>query len=182
MAEAKPVTILGVEGFICSQPYDTGHVCTEPEAKVLNQVRKENLGNNFRDRVKAYKDGEEGAATLEELIAAYAEADASYTFTLQTAAASAKLEPWEREQRNLARAALKDALAAHGLKLGTPAEGYTEESWGEYIEQLTSQIIADNPELEKTAKKIVAQRQTTGKLNLGSLAIAGQGEAAPTTE
>ena len=43
----KTISISG-QAFDVSTPYAAGHTLTEAEAKVLNQTRAENIGNNFR--------------------------------------------------------------------------------------------------------------------------------------
>ena len=43
------------------QPYAEGHAISAIEAKVLNQVFAENIGNNVRAKVQAHLKGEEDA-------------------------------------------------------------------------------------------------------------------------
>jgi hypothetical protein len=51
MPETKTKTIEG-KNFEISQPYEEGHVITAIEARVLNQTRSENIGNNVRAKLK----------------------------------------------------------------------------------------------------------------------------------
>ena len=55
MAESKTINIYDEE-FTVSTPYAEGHVITAAEAKALNQVRAENIANNFRAKIKAAKE------------------------------------------------------------------------------------------------------------------------------
>lgn len=172
MAEAKTISILDIE-FNVSMPYDAGHTINEAEAKVLNQTRRENLGNNFRSLVKAHVEGEEGAKTLEELQAEFVKRDSEYVFTLASAAASVKYTPEEREARKIARDYIKQQLDANGQKIGTPPEGQTQEAWNDAIEGEVARIALD-PQVVKMAKDIVKARSKTAGLTLG--AVLGQPE------
>lgn len=140
--------------FEISQPYAAGHVLTEAEAKALNQVRSENIGNNVRAKVKELLD----ANKLDEAKALVAEKDGAYEFTLASVAASAKLDPVEREARALAREYIKAHLAQTGRKIGVAPEGETKESWAEKIEAKIDEIAAKD-EILKEAKKAVDQKR-----------------------
>jgi hypothetical protein len=179
LAEPKTFSILEVD-FNVSMPYDAGYgPITEAEARVLNQTRKENLSNNFRAQVQAFKDSAEGAAaSVEELQAKFQELDAGYAFTIaNTGAASRKLDPIEREARNIARDLLKQALVADGLKYKEPPEGTSQEDWDTFIETKIDEIAAMD-EVVKTAKATVKARQGAGKITLASLGLGGGTEAA----
>ena len=163
MPEAKSKVIDG-DTYEISQPYEAGHPITEIEAKVLNQTRAENIGNNSRAKIKELK---EQAATeewgekklqnaLQKLVA---EIDTSYEFTAAAARASQKLDPVEKEARKKARALLKDHLAETGRKLTTPPEGVSEEDWKEKIESETDRIAA-LPEVVEAARQDVEARQS----------------------
>lgn len=174
--EPKNFSILEID-FTASMPYEAGYgPITEAEARVLNQTRKENLSNNFRAQVQAFKDGAEGAlATVEELQAKFAELDAAYIFTIaNTGTASRKLDPVEREARNIARDLLKQALVADGLKYKEPPEGTSQEDWEAFIEAKIDEIAAMD-EVVKTAKATVKARQGAGKISLAGLGLGGTG-------
>lgn len=120
MAETKEVTIHDVT-IALKAPYQEGHVLSAIEAKVLNQTRCENVGNNFRKRIKAALDGvpvKEGGEveTLDAVLAALAEYDATYEFSTPSPGRE-PVDPVEREARNLAKDAIRKALAARGQKL-----------------------------------------------------------------
>lgn len=178
--EKKTISILDIE-FQVSMPYLAGHTINEAEAKVLNQTRRENLGNNMRSKVKAHVDGEEGALTLEELQAAFAEADANYEFTLANVAASRKYTPEEREARKVARDYIRQKLDEAGQKIGTPPEGYDEKTWAEALEQEVDRISQD-PAVIKIAKETIKARSKTTSLQLGLFGGTGNdGEAEQAT-
>ena len=163
------LSILDTDGFTVTLPYLAGHSINEAEAKVLNQTRKENLGNNFRPKVRAYQDavaeGKDPEVSLEQLIADFAKLDAEYVFTIANVAASAKLTPEEREARNLAKEYVKNALEEMGLKIGTPPEGHTEESWKDTVEANVTEI-AGTDEIKKLAAETVKKRASVKKLTL----------------
>lgn len=107
MPEAKSKIIAGHE-FQISQPYEAGHTIDEVEAKVLNQVRGENIANNMR---KAVKDAE-AEGTLDAVAQKVAEYDAAYTFSMPSAGGTKRIvDPVEREARKLAREAIRASLA-----------------------------------------------------------------------
>lgn len=148
----KTKDIAGVS-FELSTPYVAGHAITEAEAKALNQVRLENIGNNVRAKVKELIDaGNEAAAR--ELVATK---DAEYVFTLASVAASAKLSPEEKEARSMARDILRSKLAEAGKKINVAPEGVTQEEWDAKMEA-NLEKIANDPAIVKAAKKAVAER------------------------
>lgn len=177
MADPKTISILDVE-FTVSMPYNAGHTLTEAEAKVLNQTRRENLGNNFRAEVKKFVDGAEGALTQDELVAEFAKRDTEYVFTLANAGASRKFTPEEREARTIARQYVRQELDKQGLKIGTPPEGTSQEDWDAVIESNVD-AISQSPEVVAMAKSIVKTRSKTATLTLTGI---GQPAAAPAAE
>lgn len=180
MAEPRTITIEGVD-FVCTMPYDAGHTINEAEAKVLNQTRRENLGNNFRKQVKLFNEGGEGAPTDEELQAQFAELDSTYIFTLATAGASRKLDPEEREARKIAREYIRQELDKVGRKIGTAPEGMSDEDWETALEAEVDRI-AQADEVKKMAKDIVKARSKTANLQLGALGIGAQEAPAEAAE
>lgn len=158
MPEAKAKIIAG-EKFEVSQPYEEGHTLSIIEAKVLNQVRSENIANNMRAAVKeAIFDGTLPA--FKKDLAAY---DAAYEFsTPSSGGGRTTMDPVEREARKLAREAIKNKLAAEGRKIGE----VDKEKLAEVVEQ-----VAMNEEILKAAKKIVNDRQKLADLSVGDLNI-----------
>jgi hypothetical protein len=87
----QPITIKGLR-FKVSSPYSAGHVCTEGEARALNQTRLENLRNNLALKAK------DGALTQAD-VDAYA---ASYVFGERTGGLRTH-DPIEAEALEIAR-------------------------------------------------------------------------------
>lgn len=173
--DTKPLSILDIE-FPCSMPYAAGHVLNEPEAKVLNQTRRENLSNNFRTEVRKHVESAEGAKTLEELQSAFAELDAKYVFTISNAGTSRKFTPEEREARRIAREYVKAELDKQGLKIGVAPEGTSESDWEDIIEQNIETIAADDA-VVKMAKDIVKAKSKASGLQLAGLGLQKADEA-----
>lgn len=71
------VTIQGLT-FTYEPRYSAGHTLDEGEAKALNQVMKENLRNNFAQKVSAFQ---EGAVSEEIIQASFAEYVEKYRFS-----------------------------------------------------------------------------------------------------
>lgn len=160
MPDAKTKTIEG-RNFEISQPYEEGHVITAIEARVLNQTRSENIGNNVRAKLKeAIEAGQSDA----ELAALVAEVDANYAFTAAGTRAAARLDPYEREARKIARELLKNHLAESGRKLTVAPEGTTQEEWDERIEAEVERISTDTSVLEAAKKEVDAKKRRADKL------------------
>lgn len=180
--ETKPISILEVEGFTVTMPYKAGHTCTEAEAKVLNQTRRENLGNNFRKEVQAFKDGAEGAAkSIEELIAAFTDLDSKYEFTIANVGggSSRRLDPVEREARAAARDYIKTRLGEQGRKITDVPTGSTKEEWEDKVETEIERL-SQTEEILAYAKSVVKAKSKSAGLQLGELGLGGgSGDAAP---
>lgn len=160
MPEPKTKTIEG-RNFTISQPYEEGHVLTAIEAKVLNQTRSENIGNNVRAKLKEAIEQNKSDAELEALVA---EVDAAYVFTAAGTRAAAKLDPYEREARKMARELLRAHLGADGRKFSTAPEGLTQEEWDEKIEAEVDRIAQLDSVLEAAKKEVDAKRKRADKL------------------
>lgn len=152
--EAKMKTINGVQ-FPISQPYEVGGVIGEAEARALNQVRAENIGNNTRAKIKEAQDAGKSDKEIQDIVA---EVDASYELTVASVSAGRKLDPVEREARKIARELLKTHLAESGRKLTVAPEGESDESWAEKIEANLEQLMG-NEEVLKVAKKNVDDKK-----------------------
>jgi hypothetical protein len=177
MPTSKPITILGVDGFNVTFPYEAGHTLTEAEAKVLNQTRRENLGNNFRKSVQDYLDkqesGDTDAPTLAALQAEFVDLDANYIFTLSNAGTSRVVkDPVEKEARKLAKEAVIAKLAENGMKFNVAPEGYTDDQWAEVMETNVEAFAADE-QIVKMAKNIVKERSKTANITLAGLNLGG---------
>ena len=134
-----------------SQPYSAGHTLNEAEAKVLNQTRSENIGNNVREKVKELQEASASDADIHDHISS---ADAAYEFTLSNVTASAKLDPVEKEAQNLAKGLLRDHLATTGRKITVTPQGMTDDEWKAKIDSEIARICTLE-EIVKAAKKNV---------------------------
>ena len=140
--------------FEISAPYSEGHTLTAIEAKVLNQVRAENIGNNVRAKVKELI----AAGNTAEAESLVAEKDASYVFTEAAAGGGSRtLDPVEREARKLARDTIRAALAEQGKKMNKAPEGTSDEEWKEKI-AAAIETVAARDDIIAAAKKAVSQR------------------------
>lgn len=153
MAQTREKTIAGLT-FKISAPYEAGHTITEAEAKALNQVRSENIGNNLRDVVKK---AVEAGKPESEIAAAVAQYDTEYVFNLAAVSQAAKYTPEEKEARKIARELVGYKLAEKGLGFKKPAEGITQEDWDAKIEENISRFAAD-PKVIAKANKRIAER------------------------
>lgn len=160
MPEPKIKTIEG-RNFNISQPYEEGHVLSAIEARVLNQTRSENIGNNVRAKLK---EAIEGGKSDDELAALVAEVDAAYAFTAAGTRAAARLDPYEREARKIARELLRAHLADTGRKLTVAPDGSTQEEWDEKIEAEVDRIATMDTVLEAAKKEVDAKKRRADKL------------------
>lgn len=147
-------TINGLE-FDISAPYTEGHTISAIEARVLNQTRAENIGNNARAKIKEMQEGNLSEDEIREYVS---EVDQNYVFTAAGVSASRKLDPVEREAVKIAREQLKNYLAITGRKLTVAPEGLTDEEWEEKVQGEIDRISAID-EVVKAAKKAVEARQ-----------------------
>ena len=149
--------------FEIAQPYAAGHVCSEAEAKALNQVRSENIGNNMRAAVKkALEDGK----TEAEIVAIVAEYDGKYEFNLASvrAAGAAKLDPIEKEARKLARELIVADLAKKGRKISQVPDGLTKEEWDEKVETKIDEVAAHEAVIAEATKIVKARSKRADTL------------------
>jgi hypothetical protein len=163
-ATATPTMQMSIEGLVfeVAAPYAEGHAITEAEAKALNQMRKENIGNNVRKAIKELK-GEAAEFTAEQAAAATAivtEKDANYEFTLSSARGTSK-DPLEVMATRLAREAVNAEIQRQGLTV----KAYKEEKADRY-DELVAQT-AENPQIIELAKQRIAQRDALTSISLG---------------
>jgi hypothetical protein len=147
----KTISISG-EAFEVSAPYAEGHTLTAAEAKVLNQTRAENIGNNFRTAVK--KALEEGKMT--EVRAAIAEYDARYEFSMTQA--RTPIDPIEAEAIKIAKEVVKARIAE---KTGLSVKKYLEIEGNEAKYDAAVDKVAGQDDTLKLAKKRVAEKKKT---------------------
>jgi len=161
------ITIAGRQ-FTATPIYAAGHTLTENEANALNQVRFENLRNNFAPRAK------EGAS--QEDFDAYA---ASYQFGVRTGGGS-RLDPVQAEAMSLAKDQIKSAIKAAGKNLSD----YKAAAITAAAEKLLAGPKGD--EIKELAKKRVEEAQKAGASEIDSDLLdvlnAAQAESASTEE
>lgn len=163
MANTKEMTINGVAVTV-SQPYEPGHQITEAEAKALNQVRAENIGNNTRKQIKELLDSVEGDASkvsgaIQKLVSEY---DAGYEFTLASVGGGAtRLDPLTKECRNIARNFITGKLKEAGIS----QKDYLEKNGPDAIKSKVIEL-ADNPQIVAAAKKALAERNKMADIEL----------------
>lgn len=177
--ETKTITI-GGEKFEISAPYAEGHTLTAAEARVLNQTRSENIGNNFRKRVSdAITKRDAGDSSefdkLAELIAA---ADAEYSFSMPGQSTPRIVDPIEREAHKLAREYVGNQLKQlYGISLKGIHPDYKElpeeeakaksaERFGEAVAK-----VAQKDEILALAKKNVANKKKATEAAMEDLGI-----------
>ena len=108
----RNVTIQGVVVEV-SAPYAEGHTVNGREANALNQVRSENVGNNLRTRIKEAQSAGAEQSAIQAIVTEY-----DKTYDLATAPVpTTRLDPVQKEARDLARARIRDGLAAQGRKI-----------------------------------------------------------------
>lgn len=176
MSDTKPKVINGLS-FEISQPYAEGHVLTALEARVLNQTRSENIGNNVRQRIKDMQDGGTEAypnPVSEDEIRAYVSSfDAEYVFKTASEGGRTSRDPYETEARKIGRELLKEHLAETGRKIGTTPEGLTEDEWKEKVDTEIDRIASLPGVLAAAKKNVDAKKKQSSALleSLGDMTV-----------
>jgi len=135
MPDPRTITIQGGE-FQVAQPYVEGHQCTEHEARTLNQTRSENIRNNLAARIKAHKEGKNGAMTMDEIVVYAKTYDEEYTFAKAPVGSGRRtLDPVEREARKLSREAIKLQLS----RTGDDIKNKSKEWIADHVDKLSQQ-------------------------------------------
>lgn len=154
----KEITVQGIVVAV-SAPYVAGHTITEAEAKALNQVRAENIGNNVRKQVTELIEANGGKDAISEETkkaaqALVAEKDASYVFTMASVGGGREsLDPLTKECRSVARSFLTGKLKEAGMTQKAYDEKNGEDAFASKVIEL-----ADHPEIVKVAKKNLSTR------------------------
>lgn len=157
----KTISILG-EKFEISAPYAEGQTISAVEARVLNQTRAENIGNNLRKAVKEAQDKGDTSGLAE----AVAKVDAVYSFSMPGQSAPRIVDPVEREANKLAREFVKNKLKeAYGIALNGIHPDYKdlpeEEAKAKSAERIGAAVekAAQDPAILDLAKKNVKAKQ-----------------------
>jgi hypothetical protein len=160
MSETKPKVINGIS-FAISQPYGAGHVLTELEAKVLNQTRSENVGNNVRAKIKDMLEEGKSEADIQAYVAGV---DAEYVFRTVSEGAGRSVDPYEREALKIARDLLKDHLATTGRKITVTPDGLTDDEWKDKVSAEVERIASTEVVLKAAKKNVDAKRKQANEL------------------
>lgn len=153
-------TINGIQ-FEITEPYAEGHTISQIEARVLNQTRAENIGNNTRAKIKEMQ---EGNSSDQEILEYVSGVDAGYVFTAAGVSASRKLDPVEREANKIARELLKAHLATTGRKLTVAPEGLTDEEWDDKVSSEVERIASDEAVIAAARKNVAAKSKQAEQL------------------
>jgi hypothetical protein len=151
MADTKIKQIAGHD-FTIAQPYAEGHTVSALEAKVLNQVRAENIGNSMRKRVQEMLEAGDAAGAE----AAVAEYDASYQFSA-AGAGGRSTDPVEKAAKSLATEAVKAKIRQAGMKLSD----VDKEKFANMVA-----TVAERDDIQKLARKQVADQQKLAESGL----------------
>lgn len=146
-----PRNELTIEGFVLSvpAPFTEGHVCTANEAGSLNQTLRENVRNNFAAKAKAAKEKGTSLADLQKDLDAYV---GEYEFGRHTGG-GARLDPVEREMRDIAEAAVLQSLTKKGIKRKDVSK--------EQLKELVDKALAEHgPKLRQKAEAAVKARSS----------------------
>lgn len=158
---AKTISI-GGRPFEVSDPYVEGYTINAAEAKVLNQTRAENIGNNFRRLVKDAGDDE---AKLVDVARQLAEYDEKYTFSMGGGVARQPIDPIEREARKIARDAIKAELAGAGRKI--------KDVDAERLEAAIDRVATQEDVLKLAKKRVAEMKKNVASVALGELGLGG---------
>lgn len=168
--EETPTLSLSIYGLVfdVTAPYAEGHVLNAAEAKTLNQVRKENIGNNVRKRIADLK-GEAETFTEEQAAEAasiVAEVDTNYEFTLSSARGTTSRDPLDVMCTKLAREWIAQQLREKGTTVKAYKEDKGEDTYNEKVAE-----VAEHPQIVALAKERVAAQKAEAdamaKISLG---------------
>lgn len=144
----REITIQGQELTI-EVPYEDGHVLTAAEASQLNQVYAENIGNNFRAKVKEMLEGGSSVDDIQAALDTYAE---TYEFGVRRSSGASKrtVDPIEKEARALAKKALTDFFKKKDVDFSSLSVDEKEaairtyfEKHGEKVRAIAARRVAD---------------------------------------
>lgn len=162
--EKETITIQG-HPFLVATIYDEGHECTAGEASQLNQVRFENLRNNFAAKVKAAIDAANGQSVdLSGLQTQFDDYAASYAMGVRTGGGGGTRDPVMSEAMSIARGKIKDALKKKGRNL--------KDVEASAITDAAKRLIADpakGPAILELARTRVAEAQAVASEDLSAL-------------
>ena len=156
-------TVIQGYGFTVKEPYKDGQTINAIEAKVLNQTRAENIGNNQRKAVQAVIDtqpkvkGEDGKEVFKALSDKQkADLQTSVTkydgeYVLSMTRGGARRDPVESMARTIARALVEKEVKANGK--GSLKTWRAEVGDDKYNAKIAE--VAANPKVQAQAKRTV---------------------------
>ena len=156
---AESIQIAG-HSFNIADRYEEGHELTANEASALNQVRRENLRNNFARKVEDAKNGAEKVedsntlADLQGQLDRYAE---DYEFGVRTGGGAVR-DPVMNEAMRIARDKITEHLKRKGIK--------KKDQESSKITEAAKKLIDRNPEIMELAKQRVAETQAAAASEL----------------
>lgn len=174
MSDTRNITIQGVI-FPVTSPYAAGPCeLSEAEANALNQVRAENIRNNFASKMKKKRDElelDKDAPFPQEVVDGFATElaayDESYEFTLASAGGGrAPVDPIEKEAIKLAKSAIQAHLSAQGVTV----KAYKEVNEDQYNDTVAK--LAASKEFRTAAEKAVRERDKLASAGLEGLLAA----------
>lgn len=160
MPEPKAKTINGLV-FQISQPYEAGTTIGEAEARALNQVRSENIGNNVRAKLKEMTEAGQGQDALQAFVT---EKDNEYVLTVGNVGQGRNLDPYEREAEKIARELLRSHLAETGRKLTVAPDGVTEDEWAAKIQAEVDRISTSDAVVKAARQRVDARKKQADTL------------------
>lgn len=170
----SPITIQGLQ-FEVSQPYKAGHSLTEGEASQLNQVRAENIRNNFagviRKAIEEHRKANGMAADAEVAVAdldkddldeKLSKYDDEYVMGVRGGPSGPRtpVDPVSREAHRIAHEKVKVALKKKGITL----DSVPKEKMTGFIKQ----VLEKYPEITEEAKR---RHAAAGQIALESLEV-----------
>lgn len=160
--------------FEVDDAYAEGHVINEAEAATLNQTLMENLGNNFRQKVKdAAKEHDVDLAGGEKLPShvytklqdEFTTAADDYEFGVRRAGVATTRDPVQAEALRLAKGPIKEAIR-NAIAAGKP--GYVGKTLKDFTnEQITAAATRylegkDGAQIIEIAKRNVEEKRKIG--------------------
>ena len=160
MSDREEITIQGVD-FTIATRYAEGHTLTANEAAALNQMRAENIANNFRSKIKAAIEANDlDVDALQAELDAYAD---TYEFGLRRTATPK--DPVAAKALSLAKAAIRAAIQAQGKKVRDFAP--------EAIEDAAIRLLntPKGEEIREMARARLAEEKAAANVALTSLPV-----------
>ena len=154
--QLRDITING-QNFEIEVPYAEGHVLTAAEAGQLNQVYVENVGNNFRGRVKELLEAGSSVEEIQKELDKYAE---TYEFGARRASGGARrvADPVQKEMRAMAKSKLVPFVKE---KQGV--------NWNDLSPDEREALIKKYIEKNEAAIRPIAERRVADAASLGDL-------------